>query len=146
MTPVDQTLFRGDGEHGNCVPACIASILDLPLAEVPHFAAVHGPYFMQHMREWFENQGMGVCYIDADGRDPIPYPHGVFSIATGKSPRGEFLHSVVWRGRKIYHDPHPSRAGIVGGPKEFMIIAARGGALLDIERPSASVTAHVEGK
>ena len=35
MKPVDQTLF-GEG-RGNCLPACIASVLELPLEAVPHF-------------------------------------------------------------------------------------------------------------
>lgn len=122
MKPVDQTLFRGEGEHGNCVPACIASILERPLDQVPHFAALHGPYFMKQMRQWFEDQGMGLCYVNGN---PITYFAGAHCIATGQSPRGDFLHSVVWFGRKMAHDPHPSRAGIAGEPHEFMIITAR---------------------
>ena len=40
MTPVYQTIIgRGDGNGplGNCMQAVIASLLDLPLEEVPHF-------------------------------------------------------------------------------------------------------------
>src|SRR5580698_10316009 len=121
MKPVDQTLFRGEGEHGNCVPACVASILELPLDQVPHFAALHGPYFMGQMRQWFEDQGMGLCYLNGC----TTWPAAVHSIATGLSPRGTFLHSVVWFGRNMAHDPHPSRAGIIGQPHEFMLITRR---------------------
>lgn len=122
MKPVNQNLFRDESEHGNCVPACIASILELPLEAVPHFASVHGPYFMKQMRKWFEDQGMGLCYLNGGGNVFFSAAH---SIATGKSPRGDFLHSVVWKGRQMAHDPHPSRAGLVGTPQEFMIITAR---------------------
>lgn len=115
MKPVDQTLFRGEGEHGNCVPACIASILELPLDQVPHFAASHGTYFMMNMRQWFEDQGMGLGWTQR-------YIGGVHTIGTGKSPRGDFQHSVVYFGRKVVHDPHPSRAGLNGDADEFMVI------------------------
>jgi hypothetical protein len=120
MKPVDQTQFRGDAEHGNCVPACVASILELPLEAVPHFAALHGPYFMKQMRAWIEANGFELCYLNGAGT----WPAGAHSIATGKSPRGDFLHSVVWKGRKMAHDPHPSRAGLIGEPHEFLLIVA----------------------
>ena len=121
MKPIDQTLFRSGTEHGNCVPACIASILEMPLYRVPHFASAYGPYFIKQMREWFERQEMGLMYLNGCAT----WPAAAHSIATGQSPRGDFLHSVVWFGRKIAHDPHPSRAGIVGEPHEFLVITAR---------------------
>ena len=35
---VDQTIFVGDPQRpGNCVAACVATLLDLPLDRVPHF-------------------------------------------------------------------------------------------------------------
>jgi hypothetical protein len=36
MTPVDQEFLKERGEPGDCWRACIATILGLPLAEVPH--------------------------------------------------------------------------------------------------------------
>lgn len=42
MTPVDQTILHDPqtGAIGNCMQAAIASLLDLPLDAVPHFAAL----------------------------------------------------------------------------------------------------------
>lgn len=37
MKPVDQTLMLERGEPGDCYRACIASILELSIEEVPHF-------------------------------------------------------------------------------------------------------------
>ena len=37
MKPVDQTLLASRGEPGDCWRACIASILELPIEDVPHF-------------------------------------------------------------------------------------------------------------
>lgn len=121
MVPVDQTQFRSDGHHGNCFQASVASILELPLDSVPNFAEVHGSYFMKGFRAWVAERGLGTVYLNGCAT----WPGGAHSIATGKSPRGNFLHSVVWFGRRIAHDPHPSRDGIVGDPHEFIILAAK---------------------
>jgi len=121
MIPVDQTQFRDQGYHGNCFQACVASILERPLDHVPNFSEVHGPYFMRGFRGWLVEQGLGAVYLNGSAVWPV----GAHSIATGKSPRGDFLHSVVWLGRKIAHDPHPSRAGIIGEPHEFIILTAK---------------------
>ena len=37
MKPVDQTILTAPG--GNCFAACVASILELPLADVPNFCS-----------------------------------------------------------------------------------------------------------
>lgn len=37
MKPVDQTLMLERGEPGDCYRACIASIFELPIEDVPHF-------------------------------------------------------------------------------------------------------------
>ena len=33
-------------------------------------------------------------------------------LVAGMSPRG-VVHQVVYRGRRLWHDPHPSRAGVL---------------------------------
>ena len=75
------------------------------------------------MQTWFGKRGL--CLIDLpcgkDGRVPSDLgalAHGTMCLLSGKSPRGDFSHSVV--GRYVYkneqhafeyiHDPHPSGA------------------------------------
>lgn len=41
MKPVDQTTFGFPG--GNCFSACIASLLEMPLDDVPYF--MHGDWY-----------------------------------------------------------------------------------------------------
>jgi hypothetical protein len=45
-----------------------------------------------------------------------------YAVATGQSPRYAGVgHAVVWEfGVGMVHDPHPSRAGIVGEPQTFL--------------------------
>ena len=109
MIPVDQTEFIWP--ESNCFSACIASILHLPINEVPTFAKYDDPW--EHVTAWLKERGF--YFYDFELHDPFDAeqtPPG-FHIVTGKSPRHETLrHCVVARGTKIVHDPHPSRAGI----------------------------------
>lgn len=61
---------------------------------------------------------------------PVPaavelYHPGVHYIASGKSPRGDFLHSTVHLDGKLVHDPHPSRDGLDGEPTDFEFVVLR---------------------
>jgi hypothetical protein len=123
MIPQDQTLFvtNIDGAPmGNCWQACIASLLDLPLNEVPHFCNDWPDNWYQKTRDFvIEKTGMDLgCFVPG-------FPHtelGQYVIGSGPSPRGDFLHSVILDGvtGELVHDPHFSREGIVG-PLEDVI-------------------------
>ena len=108
MNPIDQTTFTPSTdappeERGNCLQAAVASLLDLPLADVPHFAAEE---------DWFGCYGAFAasrgCFIV---QTTIPVD-GAYGIGFGKSPRGEYNHAVVSFGGEVAHDPHPSRDGL----------------------------------
>lgn len=109
MIPVDQTEFNWP--ESNCFSACVASILHLPISDVPTFAKYEDPW--EHVTTWLKERGFYL--YDFALRDPFDTeqaPLG-FHIVTGKSPRHEtFRHCVVAKGTEIVHDPHPSRAGI----------------------------------
>lgn len=131
MTRVDQRVFmaraRGDGGNGlgiagDCMRACLASILDLAYNDVPHvchhprgydveedpLADEHGQLWWRRTRRWLRDQDRDVfstglaCQVDpprppiyivlADG-DWEPWEGHV--IASGPSPRGRVRHAVV---------------------------------------------------
>ena len=107
MIAVDQTQFVGDGVGGNCVQASVASILNLPLADVPHFLEVgdRPEEWELAMMDWLEDRGIG--YIRREGE----WIFDGYYLASGPSPRG-ISHMVVYHDGSLAHDPHPSRAGI----------------------------------
>lgn len=131
MRPIDQTRF-GDPD-GNCLSACLASLLELPLDEVPHFT---GEGWRHRLDEWLAARGQWVlafappepsslddaaAWLDAAVRG--------YAIVSGRSPRG-LLHATVWRGGELVHDPHPSRAGLLGVQDVLVLVPldpARGG-------------------
>lgn len=129
MTPCTQTILAGrdDGHSaaglpGNCLQAAVASLLDLELDDVPHFA-VYVDWFAA-MRRWARDRGGDFTYFafpvpeqyadaweawSAWGRE-----HGAHVLLSGPSPRGPFWHVVVGDvDRRVVWDPHPSRAGLV---------------------------------
>ena len=110
MKPVDQTTFGAPG--GNCFSACVASLLEIPISEVPYFMGDEKDW---GVKDWFQDF---LAWLRPRGwwAIPIPLRNGWkpegLCILSGKSPRGDFDHSVVARGLEMIHDPHPSRAGL----------------------------------
>jgi hypothetical protein len=127
MKPIYQSLFGSpDGpsdQLGNCYPACIASLLDLDLEDVPHFYQLH------RNKEDFLDEVLR--FLHARQMTTIRFPYapwmhryapGALGIFSGASPRdSRLLHSVVGQltkhGWKLIHDPHPEQNGIAD-PKD----------------------------
>jgi hypothetical protein len=127
MKPVDQTKFGMPA--GNCLAACVASVLEMPLADVPAFDGTSRPddNWWLEFQDWLHARGMFAVELKLEGRPSICLPErSVYVILTGKSPRGDFAHAVVGRSDgdvfRLAHDPHPSRAGIVGNPTWVMFL------------------------
>lgn len=114
MKPVDQTTFGFPG--GNCFSACIASILEIPLEDVPYFMGdtLDDDQWFERLSEWLRPWGLyAVCFkLSDDGW----VPEGIH-VLSGQSPRKPdepmSFHSVVAQGTKILHDPHGTRAGLL---------------------------------
>jgi hypothetical protein len=120
MRPVTQ---RIEGyPHGECVRAAYATILGLPIEQVPPL----DPYTSmrtgqeQHDRErvWLASRGIGLIEISTDNplealpQEIIDCAPEVPHLMSGISPRG-FGHRVVGIGGRVAFDPHPSRAGLL---------------------------------
>ena len=107
---VTQTILHDDSERlGNCLAAAVASFTGRDLRSVPHFI------------EW-DDKGLGwwpmlIGFMAADGVWPEELASvddaepGEIVFVAGPSPRG-VMHQVLYRDGALYHDPHPSRAGV----------------------------------
>lgn len=112
MTPQHQTIFSDElkGICGNCFSACIASLFDMPLDLVPHFAAdkdwfdlfweflkttpfdFEGTWDVKNNPNWFQD------FKGVDG----------YVIVGGTSPRGiKNGHAVIYKDGMPFFDPHP---------------------------------------
>ena len=131
MRPVRQSIFPGDpsGRLGDCLRACVASLVSEILDDVPHF--IEADDWFGGLQRWVESWSDGaytaVCVapswpaIDNPPGDDI-WPDAV--IATGPSPRGIWHHCVLvdpWTGALV-HDPHPSDAGLAGDPVDLIVL------------------------
>lgn len=110
MKPIDQTRLHDEQTEGNCFEACLASILEMSIEDVPDFGGLaEGQWWFDleaflkplNLKQVYFPTGSGYCF---DGE--------CFHIRAGKSPRGDFKHAVVGWGADTVHDPHPSKAGI----------------------------------
>ncbi len=105
MQPVMQTEF---GEPlGNCWQACIASVLEIPLSEVPPPQEDWADTW-NTVWTWLAARGIGIFVADLS--EDYDWPAGIY-IVTGKADRG-FGHAVVYESGQLVHDPHPDGTGL----------------------------------
>jgi hypothetical protein len=102
VRPVNQTTYGPI--YGNCISACVASILEIPIETVPFFVDANWwPRFLG----WLDGYGLAATEIEAG----LPAPG--FTIAFGPSTRlPNRGHACVALDGAIVHDPHPSREGL----------------------------------
>ena len=117
MKPVDQTTFRPETGHpdtGDCFRAAMASMLDLPLDAVPHIFAEHSDpeAAREHLDRWLGEHGLAYIEVSWSGDSETPVDFPVPTLAHGRSPRGEWDHTVIVQNGTVVHDPHPSRQGL----------------------------------
>jgi hypothetical protein len=135
MVPVTQTkvvVKNSNGEYvvrGNCYAAAIASIMELPIEEVPNvevFFHMSSDYWQEVMLIFINSKGWDLC---SDDRFKV-FHDGTFGLdkgnrsqyleeckdkyylVTGKSARG-VLHICVYKNGKLVHDPHPTKEGLL---------------------------------
>lgn len=142
MIPVTQTkvvVRNSNGDivvHGNCWAACIASILEVEINQVPNVEVFfdRNDGFWSHVMDKFLG-GKGYEII-TDSR--YNYYHKLkndfsqeavkarqelndtFYMGYGMSPRG-VLHSCIYKNGQLVHDPHPSKDG-TEPPTDFQVI------------------------
>ena len=93
MIPVNQTTFGAPG--GNCFSACVASILELDIEEVPYF--MDTIFWTDKFGIWLSKRKL--WYLDFTWNETLAHAHiaeteDVYCIGNGDSMRG-CDHSVV---------------------------------------------------
>lgn len=138
MKPVDQEFVNRPeiGQHGDCQRAVIASLLELPIEDVPHFlqeAKGDDADFWDRLQGFCRSKGF--AYLTVPARCGAAFYgdcEGVYHEISGPSPRGNgVFHAVVGCDGQIIFDPHPSRSGLTGDPAEWhfaYLVKAGGGA------------------
>lgn len=107
MKPVDQTKLHDpkNGINGNCIAASFASILELPLSEVPMFEDISKNDWFGALTKWLESLGFALVHWQSETWLPG------YCLVSGISERN-VDHMVVFKDGVLAHDPHPSKTGI----------------------------------
>jgi hypothetical protein len=112
--------LRENGEIGDCVRAATATILGIDRAEVPHFVRDHSGHWKGAWADFLEERGFEVIEIDPRQRPDCDY------LACGPTERsigdGTASHMVVMNWIGLLHDPHPSRKGLTGIDRVYVLV------------------------
>src|SRR6266581_6866987 len=138
MRPVEQTILHDPekGVVGNCFAACLASLLEIPLDDVPHFFGASTDSWRKDLNLWLARRGLS--FIDVWCPNPTNFQWYVteqlsqvgYYVLSGPSPRYKSVeHAVIAKGGKIVFDPHPSKAGLADGYRWLGFLVIRCGAL-----------------
>ena len=104
---IEVTQTEVESGKGNCLSACLASLLEMSLKNVPYFVETDSWY--GEVQQWLQEQGLQMVLVSVDGISRVGNIH---HIIMGVGPRSG-RHSVIGFNRKIVFDPHPSRDGLV---------------------------------
>lgn len=121
MIPVKQSIV-GDGKEGrpmgDCFRACVASIFELPLEDVPHFVG-NGASWHRDVQRWLGERSLVLSHKHWDEPAPtlrlLTYGWGIATVTSELFPAS--THAVVVRGMMtrgggapgdVAHDPSPT--------------------------------------
>jgi hypothetical protein len=134
MKPVKQTVT--EYPRANCFAACVASILEIPLSQIPPI--IH--------QDSFGSWGLWADWFNALGIQMVHSSQGRirgYGIATGLSPRQPQIgiddpfitrryHCVVVFDGKMVFDPYPTGGGLDGKPSFVTVLAPIDPAILSV--------------
>lgn len=111
MIKVYQNLTVDNDGQGNCLNACIASLLELPLREVADILPRGEGCWFGQWNVWLAERGHKLVFCR-----PLDPPKG-FSLATVHTERvypedhpkagGHIAHMCIAFNGRIFHDPYP---------------------------------------
>lgn len=126
MKPVDQTRFGRPG--GNCFQAALASILEMPLEQVPDFCNMKRTDWESALNEWLYDYGLFAMHVDLAKSEAVCLEwltDNCLALAAVPSKTGSGgLHSVVYHKGRVIHDPHPDREHLDSKPRSLDVFVA----------------------
>ena len=112
-----QTKFGN--KEGNCLNACLASLMEFPLDKIPDFMKDDNPFWQDELNKWLSQFNLWLFNFywnpEKSNWTSGNLTHA-YCIGSGPSPRSDCWHSVICRIKinegkmeiEWEHDPHPS--------------------------------------
>ena len=118
-------------DWGDCVAACLRSILDIEIPqEVAQSIALGFDSFMEASDYLYREHGYKILIVVNSPEYQANYIEmmfeDVFHIMSGPGKRG-CGHCVIGKGGEIFHDPHPSREGLLEIERYGFLLPVRKG-------------------
>lgn len=112
MKPTSQTVR---GNTGNCFAACVASLLEMPIEQMPnHYTDKNGNAPTHWLRIWqkfLRPFGLGIVWLPDQGSNSPPPG---YAIAGMRMAGDEDTHAVICYDGEIKHDPLPGEGRFCG--------------------------------
>ena len=107
MIPTKQTkLYSGPGTCGNCLTACISSLLEIPINKIPNFVELYSNW-QGALNDFLKP--FNLVYIEVPAKDIKGQVELGYHLVCGFTIRSnEIPHAVVAYNEQPKHDPHPS--------------------------------------
>jgi hypothetical protein len=109
---------RQEGDS-DCFSACLASLTGISLSLFPQWTFGD----KDPVGQW--NRCLAVLKKHGWFMMNIWHSVGGYCIAHGKSPRGDWDHSVIYSNGLLYFDPHSSGDGLASEPESYTIVLRR---------------------
>ena len=113
MIPVDQEVGN---PTSNCFDACLASVLEMPMANIPEY--VDDAVWLEDYNRWLKPLNLQIMALSFK---PI-VPQG-YAILVGHGNR-HLDHAVVTLNGEMVHDPHCDRKGLIEGTEDYWLVFA----------------------
>ena len=104
-----------NGKEGDCWRACVASIFELPIEDVPHFVTLGDRNRTKEYIKFLYKRRWGIYSVTTENEDfpCITKDEHEYYFAIGPSPRFKnATHMVVCHKGEIVHDPAPDKQGV----------------------------------
>lgn len=114
MKPTKQTILHdpAKGLHGNCLSAVLASLLHLPIEDVPLF--ITPETWVKDLNAWLRPFGLAYCMVeDFDCHIDAYGIEGLWHEVSGNTSRSkDVTHACVAKDGEFVFDPHPDDTGL----------------------------------
>ncbi len=129
MNPIFQTKFGGKdaplGEQGNCVQACVASLLEIPLDEAFDSRPYSDEIWFDEFNKWLGRRGLYCIAFDHSVEKPLMCTqimgYAIMDCMSVSLYQGEH-HVVIIKNQEVVHDPNIYAEGRLGDCKGFFLI------------------------
>jgi hypothetical protein len=102
-------------ETGNCLQACVASMLEVSLDQVPNFAK-YGECWFVRLREYLRYWGLDGLYVSYPQEEQlqqmVPQVTAIAIIPVKDAGENDY-HAVITNHTQIIHDPNPNGVDLV---------------------------------